>query len=196
VSERRGARDRSTKETQVRVEIALESDGVTEIATGVGFLDHMLDLFGRHGRFGLTVRASGDVEVDDHHTVEDVGISLGQALDSALGDRAGIVRFGAASVPMDEALANVALDLSGRGFLVFNADYGQEKIGSFDVSLVHEFLHALAANARMTLHVNAPYGSDGHHITEAIFKALGRALAEAVARDPRVRGVPSTKGVL
>lgn len=187
---------RKTKETQVRVTLGLDGRGRAEARTGVGFLDHMLELLGKHALFDLTVRAAGDTQVDDHHTVEDVGIVLGQALDKALGDRAGVVRFGHAAVPMDEALAEAALDLSGRPHLVFNARFEQEKIGAYDVVLTREFLHALATNARLTLHVAAPYGTDGHHITEAIFKALARALAQAVARDPRVRGVPSTKGTL
>ena len=196
MAERKAVVERQTKETAVRVELALDGAGTTDVRAGVGFLDHMLDLLGKHARLDLTVQASGDTETDDHHTVEDIGIALGQAIDQALGDRAGITRFGQAAVPMDEALAQVAIDLSGRGFLVLNADFGQEKIGSFDVSLVREFLQALASNARMTLHINAPYGDDGHHITEAIFKALARALAKAVSIDPRVDGVPSTKGVL
>jgi len=196
MAERKAVVERQTKETAVRVELALDGAGTTDVRAGVGFLDHMLDLLGKHARLDLTVQASGDTEIDDHHTVEDIGIALGQAIDQALGDRAGITRFGQAAVPMDEALAQVAIDLSGRGFLVLNADFGQEKIGSFDVSLVREFLQALASNARMTLHINAPYGDDGHHITEAIFKALARALAKAVSIDPRVDGVPSTKGVL
>ena len=196
MAKRKAVVERQTKETSVRVELALDGGGTTSAQTRVGFLDHMLDLLGKHARFDLVVQASGDTEVDDHHTVEDIGIALGQALDQALGDRAGITRFGQAAVPMDEALAQVAIDLSGRGFLVLNADFGQEKIGSFDVSLVREFLQALASNARMTLHIDAPYGDDGHHIAEAIFKALARALAGAVSIDPRVRGVPSTKGVL
>jgi len=196
MAKRKAVVERQTKETSVRVELALDGGGTTSAQTRVGFLDHMLDLLGKHARFDLVVQASGDTEVDDHHTVEDIGIALGQALDQAIGDRAGITRFGQAAVPMDEALAQVAIDLSGRGFLVLNADFGQEKIGSFDVSLVREFLQALASNARMTLHIDAPYGDDGHHIAEAIFKALARALAGAVSIDPRVRGVPSTKGVL
>ncbi len=196
MAERRAAVDRKTRETEVRVQLILDGSGATEIQTGIGFLDHMLDLFGRHGRFDLSVLATGDTQVDDHHTAEDVGIVLGQAVDRALGDRAGIARFGEASVPMDEALANVALDLSGRGLLVFHVQFAQEKIGSYDVGITREFLSAFAANARVTLHVNVAYGQDGHHITEAVFKALGRALADATALDPRTRGVPSTKGVL
>lgn len=196
MAERRAAVERKTRETEVRVQLVLDGSGSTEIRTGIGFLDHMLELFGRHGWFDLFVRATGDIQVDDHHTAEDVGIVLGQAVDRALGDRAGIARFGAASVPMDEALANVALDLSGRGHLVFNVQFAQEKIGSYDAGITREFLGAFTTNARATLHVNVPYGQDGHHITEAVFKALGRALAEATAFDARVRGVPSTKGVL
>jgi len=196
MTERNATVERKTKETHVRVELALDGRGAAHVESAIGFLDHMLDLFAKHGRFDLTVTAEGDTHVDDHHTAEDLGIALGQAIDQALGDRAGITRFGAASVPMDEALAQVALDLSGRGFLVLHAEFGQEKIGSFDVALIREFLHALAANARMTLHVNVPYGDDAHHIAEAIFKAVARALAIAVAIDPRVHGIPSTKGVL
>ena len=196
MAKREAVVDRKTKETQVRVELKLDGTGAAQVRTGIGFLDHMLDLFGKHGRFDLAVEATGDTEVDDHHTAEDVGIALGQALDEALGDRAGIVRFGQASVPMDEALAEVALDLSGRGSLAFRVEFPQEKIGTYDAGLTREFLQALASNARMTLHVSSPSGDDGHHITEAVFKALARALAMAVAADPRVRGVPSTKGVL
>jgi len=188
--------DRRTRETRVRVELGLDGQGKSQIRTGVGFLDHMLELFARHGRLDLTVEAAGDTQVDDHHTVEDIGIALGQSLDKALGDRSGITRFGHAAVPMDEALADVALDLSGRGLLVFHAQFEQEKIGPYDVTLTHEFLQALASNARMTVHVNAPYGQDGHHLTEAIFKALARAVGQAVSLDPCVKGVPSTKGAL
>jgi imidazoleglycerol-phosphate dehydratase len=196
MAERKAVVERRTKETQVRVQFTLDGQGAAEVKTGIGFLDHMLDLFGKHGRFDLVVEATGDTGVDDHHTAEDVGISLGQAVDKALGDRAGIARFGQAAVPMDEALAEVAIDLSGRGYLVFNAEFPQEKIGAFDAQLTPEFLQAFASNARMTLHVNVRYGKDGHHITEAVFKALARALAQAVSPDPRVKGVPSTKGVL
>jgi len=196
MAERKADAERRTKETDVRVELVLDGSGKMEVRSGVGFLDHMLELFGAHGCFDLTVQAKGDTEVDDHHSVEDVGIALGQAVDRALGTRAGIARFGHALVPMDEALAEVALDLSGRGGLVFNVQFGQEKVGAFDVTLVREFLQALAVNARMTLHVNGRYGDDAHHVAEAIFKALARALAAAVGLDPRVHGVPSTKGTL
>ena len=196
MTKRKATTERRTKETHVSVELSLDGEGNAKVRSGVGFLDHMLELFARHGRLDLNLEAAGDTEVDDHHTVEDVGIALGQAIDRALADRAGIARFGYAAVPMDEALAEVAIDLSGRGLLVFNAAFPQEKIGSYDVSLTHEFFQALASNARMTLHVNTPYGQDGHHITEAIFKAFARALADAVALDARVKGVPSTKGTL
>jgi len=196
MAKRKAGVDRRTKETQVHVDLGLDGPGERRIRSGIGFLDHMLDLLGKHGRLDLTVEADGDTQVDDHHTTEDIGIALGQAIDKALGDRAGIARFGQAAVPMDEALAEVALDLSGRGLLVFNADFAQEKIGSYDVGLTREFLQALASNARMTLHVRAPYGQDGHHMTEAMFKALARAFAQAAAFDPGVRGIPSTKGSL
>ena len=193
---RKGKVERRTKETRVSVELSLDGSGVSSIRCGVGFLEHMLNLFSKHARLDLKLVAAGDTQVDDHHTVEDAGIALGEAIDKALGDRAGLVRFGSAAVPMDEALAEVALDLSGRGFLVYNVKFRQEKIGSYDAVLTQEFLQALAAHARMTVHVNVPYGKDGHHITEAVFKALARALAQAVSTDPRVKGVPSTKGTL
>ncbi len=194
---RRAAREsRKTKETDVSVCLDLDGQGNTAPATSIGFLDHMLDLFGRHAGFDLEVRATGDTHVDAHHTVEDVGICLGKALSAALGDKRGIRRFGFASVAMDEALAEVSLDISGRPFVVFNAAFPTEKTGVFDAQLVEEFLRALAVNAGLTLHVRVPYGKDTHHIAEAIFKSLARALREAVAVDPRVAGVPSTKGVL
>ena len=183
MAERKAVAERETKETRIRAQLLLDAEGTSDIRCGVGFLEHMLDLFARHGRFGLTVEAEGDVQVDDHHTVEDVGIVLGKMIDDALGDRAGITRFGLAAVPMDEALAQVTIDLSGRGVLVFNAKFGQEKIGSYDTTLTNEFFQAVASNARMTLHVNVLYGEDGHHVTEAIFKAFGRALAAAVEID-------------
>ncbi|MFO7898440.1 MAG: imidazoleglycerol-phosphate dehydratase HisB [Planctomycetota bacterium] len=194
--EREATVDRETKETQVRVELRLDRRAAPEVDTGVGFLDHMLELFGKHAGVGLSVSAEGDVGVDDHHTVEDVGIALGQAVERALGDRAGIVRFADAAVPMDEALARVALDFSGRGYLVFDVAFPQEKIGRFDAALVREFLQAFASNARLTLHVAVPCGDDAHHVCEAVFKALARAVGAATRVDPRVDGVPSTKGVL
>ncbi|MEE9488775.1 MAG: imidazoleglycerol-phosphate dehydratase HisB [Candidatus Brocadiales bacterium] len=187
---------RKTKETEIRLTLELDGEGRCEGSTGVGFFDHMLELFSRHGLFDLKVSAKGDHEVDDHHTVEDVGICLGQALKEALGDKKGIVRFGDASIPMQEAIANVAVDVGGRPALVFNSPLSKEKIGGFDAPLVEEFLHALCINAAINLHVNVPYGTNSHHVAEAIFKGLAKALARAVSLDERVKGVPSTKGVL
>jgi imidazoleglycerol-phosphate dehydratase len=185
--------NRKTNETAITVELNLDG-GEYSNKTGVGFFDHMLDHVARHGRFGLRVAATGDTHIDDHHTVEDVGIVLGQALDKALGDKRGIERYGFASVPMDETLARVSVDLSGRYALVFKATFHTPKIGTFDVHLVREFLTAFAANAKMNLHVEVPHGENDHHIAEAIFKALGRALRDAV----KITGkdVPSTKGSL
>jgi imidazoleglycerol-phosphate dehydratase len=193
---RTAAEARKTTETDTAVSLDLDGDGQTSVSTGVGFLDHMLDLLGTHALFGLEIRASGDTQVDAHHTVEDVGICLGRALVTALGEKKGIRRFAFASVPMDEALAEVSLDLSGRPFLVFDVTFPTEKTGDFDAQLAEEFLRALAMNAGLTLHVRVPYGRNTHHIVEAIFKALARALREAVAADPRITGVPSTKGTL
>ena len=187
---------RKTRETEIALSLKLDGEGRSEISTGVGFLDHMLDLLARHGLFDLRIKASGDTQVDAHHTVEDVGICLGQALKEALGDRAGIRRFGRMAVPMEDSLADVALDLSGRGMLVYNVKFPSDKSGDFDVQLVEEFLRALALNAGMNLHVNVPYGRNSHHVAEAIFKALAKALDAATQLDPRVKGVPSTKGVL
>lgn len=191
-----GQEGRKTRETDVKVTLDLDGEGRTTASTGVGFLDHMLDLLGKHAGFDLEVRATGDTHVDAHHTVEDVGICLGTALASALGDKRGLRRFGSASVPMDEALADVSLDLSGRPFLVFEVTFPTEKTGEFDAQLAEEFLRALAVHAGMTLHVRVPYGKNTHHIAEAVFKGMARALREAVALDPRVRDVPSTKGRL
>ena len=188
--------ERKTKETEISLTLDLDGQGRVELATGVGFFDHMLDHLGRHGLFDLSIQAKGDLHVDAHHTVEDVAICLGQAIDQAVGDKAGIFRYGHFAVPMEETLAQVTVDLSGRPVLVYRVDYPGEKVGAFDVELVEEFLRALANNARMNLHVTVPYGTNNHHIAEAIFKALGKALAMAVARDPRRKGVPSTKGAL
>ena len=187
---------RKTKETDIALSLNLDGAGKVAVQTGVGFFDHMLDHIGRHGLFDLTVKAKGDLAVDGHHTVEDVGICLGQALLEAVGDKRSIRRYGHFSLPMDEALAGVAVDLSGRFSLVFNVAFTGPTVGDFDVELVEEFLRALAANAKMNLHVNVPYGTNNHHIAEAIFKALGKALRMAVEPDPREKGVPSTKGVL
>lgn len=196
MSQRKANISRETKETRISLSIDLDGEGEVSVKTGVGFLDHMLDHVGRHGLMDLTVKAEGDLHVDAHHTVEDVAICLGQALERALGDKAGIFRYGHFAVPMDETLAEVAVDLSGRPALVYNVSYPGEKIGAFDVELIEEFLRALTNNARMNLHVNVPYGTNNHHIAEAVFKALGKSLAMAVGRDPRRKGVPSTKGSL
>jgi len=196
MSTRKATVERKTKETDITLTINLDGDGQVEVKTGVGFFDHMLDHLGRHGLFDLKIQAKGDLHVDAHHTVEDVAICLGQAIDQALGDKAGIFRYGCFTVPMEETLADVAVDLSGRPLLAYNVKYPGEKIGGFDVELVGEFLRALANNAKMNLHVRVPYGDNNHHIAEAIFKALGKALCMAVALDPRRKGVPSTKGTL
>jgi imidazoleglycerol-phosphate dehydratase len=188
--------ERATGETDVRVSLTLDGTGAGERATGVGFLDHMLDLLARHGRLDLTVSATGDLQTGAHHTVEDVGICIGQALDQALGDRVGIVRYGQATVPMDEARASAAIDISGRGLLAFTATLPPGAIGNFDHELAEEFFRAVAANAKLTLHVTVEAGTNAHHIIEAMFKALARALRMAVAIDPTESGVPSTKGTL
>ena len=187
---------RQTKETKVELAINLDGRGDATISTGVGFFDHMLDLLSRHSLIDLDVTADGDLQVDAHHTVEDVGIVLGQAIEKAVGDKRGIHRYGWAIVPMDESLAQVAVDLSGRAAFVFNVTFTGPTIGDFQTELVEEFLKALSSNARMNLHVTVPYGSNNHHIAEAVFKATARALRQAVSRDPRSDGVPSTKGSL
>jgi imidazoleglycerol-phosphate dehydratase len=188
--------ERTTGETAVVVELDLDGTGATSIATGVPFFDHMLDALGRHALLDLTVKAEGDLEVDSHHTVEDVGICLGRALADALGDKAGIRRFGSAAVPLDEALVLAAVDISGRGSLTYEVDVPIELIGTFDTTLAREFLGAVASNAAITVHLHEVAGENAHHIIEATFKAFARALREAVEPDPRVTGVPSTKGVL
>jgi imidazoleglycerol-phosphate dehydratase len=187
---------RTTNETDIQLEFTIDGEGKAELETGVPFLTHMLDLFTKHGQFDLKVNAKGDVEIDDHHTTEDIGICLGQALREALGDKRGIKRYGNAFVPMDEALAQVVVDLSNRPHFEFRGEFPSQKVGTFDVELVHEFLWKLALEARMNLHVIAHYGRNTHHMIEAVFKALGRALDEATMIDPRVQGVPSTKGML
>ncbi len=188
--------ERRTGETEIEVQLTLDGSGDGERATGVGFLDHMLDLLARHGRLDLGVQARGDLQTGAHHTVEDVGICIGQALDRALGDRAGIVRYGHAVVPMDEARAACAIDISGRGLCRFEAELPPGAIGNFDHELTEEFFRALAANAKVTLHVTVEAGSNAHHVIEAMFKALARALRAATAVDPDEQGVPSTKGTL
>jgi imidazoleglycerol-phosphate dehydratase len=188
--------ERVTKETSIAVRVSLDGSGTTDVVTGVPFFDHMLDALGRHALLDLSVSAKGDLEVDAHHTVEDVGICIGQAIATALGDRTGIRRFGSASVPMDEALVLAAVDISGRGSLTYDVDVPIELIGSFDTTLAKEFFVALATNAGLTLHLHEVAGENAHHIIEAAFKACARALREAVEMDPRVVGVPSTKGSL
>ena len=193
---RSASMDRKTSETDIRLSLTLDGNGDSEIRTGIPFFDHMLNLFSHHGLFDLTVEAKGDIEVDYHHTVEDVGLALGAALLKALGDKSGIRRYGSAYVPMDEALARVVVDCSGRPFLAYEAPRGVEAIGLFPFQLVEEFLRALSVQAGLTLHVSVLAGRDAHHMAEAVFKALGRALDVAASRDPRVAGIPSTKGVL
>ena len=188
---------RRTNETKVEVSINLDGTGRGSSQTGVGFFDHMLDLLTRHSLVDLDVKAQGDLHVDQHHTVEDVGLVLGQALEKSLGDKRGIHRYGSATVPMDESLATVTVDLSGRPAFVFNAKFPGDAIGAFPVELVEEFLKALATSAKMNLHVNVPYGTNNHHISEAVFKGLARALRQAIEIDPRrADDVPSTKGSL
>ncbi|MEA1830591.1 imidazoleglycerol-phosphate dehydratase HisB [Methylobacterium durans] len=188
---------RRTAETDVTVSIDLDGTGKADIATGVGFLDHMLELFARHALFDVTVKVEGDLHVDQHHTTEDAGIALGQAFAKALGDKRGIARYADIHLPMDEALTRVALDISGRPFLVFRTQFRVEKIGQFDTELVREWFQAFAGNAGLTLHVETLYGDNAHHIAESCFKGLARALRGAVAVDPREEGrVPSTKGSL
>jgi len=187
---------RRTSETEITLVVSLDGDGSSEILTGVGFFDHMLTHVARHGLLHLTVQASGDLHIDDHHTVEDIGIALGSALKEAVGDKAGIARYGQSVMPMDEALVVCALDWSGRGLLVQDFEFAASKIGTFDTELVAEFFRAVAANAGLTLHFEHRRGVNAHHVAEAAFKAFGRALDMAKRRDERVAGIPSTKGVL
>lgn len=192
---RAAKKERRTAETEIRLSLDLDG-GEANVSTGVGFLDHMLELLSRHGRLGLELEASGDLETGAHHTTEDVGIVIGQALDEALCDRAGIRRFGQAIVPMDEALAECALDISGRPLCVFEAELPATSIAGFDAELAEEFFRAVASSAKLTLHVSVRYGTNVHHMVEACFKAFARALREAVEVDPRETGIPSTKGTL
>jgi imidazoleglycerol-phosphate dehydratase len=188
--------DRATRETQIKLELNLDGSGTFAGKTGVGFFDHMLELLARHGALDLKVEAQGDLHVDQHHTVEDVGICLGQAVKQALGDKAGIRRYGHFTLPMEETLCTTAIDLSGRYYLVFGAEFASPKIGEFDSELVEDFWQAFAANALCNLHVLVHYGRNSHHVAEAIFKSIARALRMAVELDSRVSGVPSTKGTL
>ena len=194
---RKGSVRRATKETEVEVAVDLDGDGRSSVATGIGFLDHMLDLLARHSRLDIAVKAKGDLHIDHHHTTEDVGIALGQAVKQALGEMKGISRYADVHIPMDEALTRVAIDISGRPVLVFRAEFVRDKVGTFDTELVQEWFQAFAMNAGITLHVETLYGTNDHHIAESCFKGLARALRAAVAIDPRTAGeVPSTKGQL
>lgn len=189
--------ERNTRETQIRVEINLDGSGQSRFETGVPFLDHMLDQVARHGLIDLTVIASGDRHIDDHHTVEDIGITLGQAFDQAVGDKKGVVRYGHSYVPLDEALSRVVVDLSGRPGLEYGVEFPRARIGEFDVDLFREFFQGFVNHAKVTLHIDNLRGRNAHHIIETVFKAFGRALRMAVAEDPRMSGVmPSTKGSL
>ena len=187
---------RKTNETDIRLSINLDGTGVASIKTGVGFFDHMLDLLSRHSLIDLSVQAAGDLHIDAHHTVEDVGIVLGQAIEKAIGDKRGIHRYGWAITPMDESLAQVAIDLSGRPAFVYHVKYSGDSIGTFPVELVEEFFKSVATSAKLNLHITVPYGSNNHHVAEAIFKATAKALRMAVEKDVRNDGVPSTKGSL
>lgn len=189
--------DRKTNETKVSVSLDLDGSGQADVKTGVGFLDHMLELFARHALFDVTIRCDGDLHVDQHHSVEDVGIALGQAFARALGDKTGIARYASVDLPMDETLSRVAIDISGRPFLVFRTTFPRERIGTFDTELVREWFQAFAMQAGITLHVETFYGDNAHHIAESCYKGLARALRRAVSLDPREAGrVPSTKGTL
>ncbi|MCA9034056.1 MAG: imidazoleglycerol-phosphate dehydratase HisB [Planctomycetaceae bacterium] len=188
--------ERNTSETQIKLSLHLDGTGQSSVETGVGFLDHMLTLFARHGLFDLSVAANGDRHIDDHHTVEDVGICLGRCLGQAIGDKKGISRYGHMTLPMEETLVTSAVDLSGRFAFHFGAQFPSQKIGTFDSELVHEFWNAVASNTMMNLHVLLHHGANSHHIAEGIFKATARALRMAVAIDPRQTGIPSSKGTL
>ncbi|ARD57634.1 imidazoleglycerol-phosphate dehydratase HisB [Bacillus safensis] len=193
---RQAKTSRKTNETNISLALEIDGEGKADIQTDVPFMTHMLDLFTKHGHFNLTVDAKGDTDVDDHHTTEDIGIVLGQMFKEALGDKKGIKRYGSSFVPMDETLAQVVVDLSNRPHLEMRAAFPSQKVGTFDTELVHEFLWKFALEARINLHVIVHYGTNTHHIIEAIFKAMARALDEATTIDPRVKGIPSTKGML
>lgn len=187
---------RKTGETDIELSLNLDGEGTFKGSTGIGFLDHMLTLFSKHGLIDLEIKADGDLVVDSHHTVEDIAIVLGSAVKEALKDKAGIKRYGTSFVPMDESLATISLDISGRPFLVFDAKFTVDKLGNFDTEMVEEFFRAFAVNGGITLHARVLYGKNNHHMIEALFKALGRALGEAITIDQRIKGVMSTKGVL
>ncbi|MDD2599363.1 MAG: imidazoleglycerol-phosphate dehydratase HisB [Kiritimatiellae bacterium] len=194
--QRKASKSRNTRETKIKLELNLDGTGVSEITTGIGFFDHMLEIFARHSLIDLTVEAEGDIHVDYHHTVEDVGLVLGAALNQALGERRGIRRYGFFLLPMDEALCEVALDLGGRPFLVFQCPIKHMKIRDFEVKLLEEFFRALAVEAKMNIHLRQIYGDEAHHVCEGFFKGFARALRMAVEADPRELGIPSSKGVL
>lgn len=196
MKERKGEYKRKTLETEIEVKMNLDGKGISNLQTEIYFLNHMLTLFTRHGFFDLEIKAKGDLEVDYHHTVEDIGICLGEAIKNALQDKKGIKRYGFTILPMDESLVQVALDLSGRGQLVYKVQFQQERVGSFEVGLVEEFFRALSYHSGMTLHINLLYGKNSHHIIEAIFKAFSRALDEATREDNRLDNIPSTKGII
>lgn len=188
--------ERKTTETDIRLQFDIDGEGKSSIRTGVGFFDHMLTLFTKHGLFNLEVDCNGDLEVDQHHSVEDIGIALGQAFAEAVGNKAGIQRYATVTTPMDEALSTISLDISGRPFFVFHVEGLKDKVGEFDTELVEEFFQAFVSNAKVTLHINLAYGKNSHHIIESIFKGFGRTLDQATQINPRVKGVPSTKGSL
>jgi imidazoleglycerol-phosphate dehydratase len=190
------ALNRKTAETAIELDFSIDGTGKTDIQTGVGFFDHMLTLLTKHGLFDLTVKCAGDLDVDQHHTVEDVGIVLGQAFVKSLGNKEGINRYATVTAPMDEALSSTSIDISGRPYLVYHVDGLKDKIGAFDSELVEEFFQAFASHAKVTLHINLMYGKNSHHMVESIFKGFGRALDEASRKNPRIEGIPSTKGML
>lgn len=194
MTERKSQIDRKTNETEISLKLNLNGTGNYSINTGVGFLDHMLTHLSKHSGVDLQISATGDYEIDDHHTVEDVAICLGKSFEEALGEKRGICRYGSSSVPMEDALANVAIDICGRPFMLYNVKYISEKIGTFDVELIEEFLRSFANFAKINLHINVPYGTNSHHIAEAIFKALGQAIRMAI--EVRGNEIPSTKGIL
>ena len=197
MAERKAAVERNTLETQIKVSVNLDGTGICDVTTGVPFLEHMLDQISRHGLIDIAIQAKGDLHIDAHHTVEDIGITLGQAIASAVGDKKGIVRYGHAYVPLDEALSRVVIDFSGRPGLEYNADYPRSTVGDFDIDLIHEFFQGFVNHAGVTLHIDSLKGCNSHHIAETIFKAFGRAVRMALTPDPRMEGVmPSTKGSL
>lgn len=188
--------NRNTAETKIGLELAIDGTGTSKTQTGIGFFDHMLTLMTKHGLFDLDVHCDGDLEVDQHHSVEDIGIALGQAFNEALGTKEGITRYATITTPMDEALTTISLDISGRSYLVYNVEGLKDKVGNFDTELVEEFFQAFVSNAKVTLHINVAYGKNTHHIIESIFKGFGRALDQASLKNPRIKGIPSTKGAL